>query len=414
MLSRYHCQLTIVLIAVAAWAGFGCAGKGLVTEKYDAEFYRVPRLLPEDTVITRQTFVVYSDNQTGWRAYDKFVRRENWVTPKMFIFPFYQLYLLGNGLIGLDNWIRHVPDYGLSERRMVRDAVYAEAKRSGAAFIMNVGDMSAHDGRRPYHWEIFLRENRVERPLLDEIPYLPVIGNHENANDPVYGFPNYEAIFDYPRFYTVELRDACLFVVDSNLLVDQKSYIPDDQQDELFERWFVSRPGAGAPSWLEEKLSSCNKPFKIVVMHHPMITCAKHSADWFDPANGRDLEEKRKQLTGLLERQGVSVVMSGHDHSYQHNVLRKSRGGLIHFLVGGGGGAPVRMVESAGTRDACRRYFKSVGMDVDFLNHQSIYHYYVIGINGGRMVIDVIEVTGEDAEPVRPVESIVIETRPHD
>lgn len=401
-----YSAVVVTLLVLGTW--LGCAGKGLVTDKYDEEFYRVPRLLSADTVITNQKFIVYSDNQTGWRAYDKFLRKENWTTPKMFIFPFYQLYLIGNGLIGLDNWIRHVPDYGFSERRVVRDAIYEEAKRSAVAFIMNVGDMSAHDGRRPYHWELFLTENRVERPLLDEIPYLPVIGNHENANDPTYGFPNYDAVFDYPRFYTVELRDASLFVLDSNFLVDQKSYIPDDEQDRLFEEWFVSGAGAPEPSWLEKKLSSCDKPFKIVAMHHPMITCAIHSSDWFDPANGRNLEEKRTKLINLFERYRVCVVMSGHDHLYQHNILRYGGGEQMHFLVGGGGGAPVRRVKSESKRADCRRYFESIGMDVDFSNHRSIYHYYLINVTTQKLSIDVFEIAGDASSPVKPAETIVV------
>ena len=80
----------------------------------------------------------------------------------MFIFPFYQLYLVGNGIVGGINYLRHEPDYGHRERRFVRDIVYAEAKRANVGFILNAGDITANDGRRPSHWATFLRENRVE------------------------------------------------------------------------------------------------------------------------------------------------------------------------------------------------------------------------------------------------------------
>jgi hypothetical protein len=408
--AKLYFPLAAVFILALLWPG--CAGTGLVTEKYDEEFYRIPKLLPDDTILTNQRFVVYSDNQTGWRVYDKFLRKANWVTPKMFLFPFYQLYLIGNGLIGLDNWIRHVPDYGVDQRRMVRDALYAEVKRSDAAFIMNVGDVSAHDGRRPLHWEIFLRENRIESPLLDEIPFLPVIGNHEHANDKTFGFPNYQAVFEYPRFYVIEFVDAALFVLDSNFLVDQKEYIPDDEQDELFKKWFVSGPG-DPPSWLEEQLSAYDKPFKLVAIHHPMITCAMHTHDWSKPVNGRNLEKKRGELIDLLQKRGVQLVMSGHDHLYQHNILNHPSGENIHFLVGGGGGAPTRRVKSESTRENCRQYYESVGLDVDFYRHERIHHYYLIDINQRELTVEVIEVTGDDDDPTRPVEKIIISNRKH-
>jgi len=74
----------------------------------------------------------------------------------MWLFPFYPLYLLGNGIVGGVNWLRHVPDYGRKERFHVRDAVLGAYKETQAAFVLNVGDLVASDGRRPAHWAMFL------------------------------------------------------------------------------------------------------------------------------------------------------------------------------------------------------------------------------------------------------------------
>ena len=100
---------------------------------------------------------------------------------------------------------------------MVRDALYREAKRSDIDFLLHLGDMAAHDGRIPGHWADFLRENKEIHPLLNEVPMLPTLGNHDRANDPRFGYPNFQAIFGYPRFYTVEFPDAMLFVVDETM-----------------------------------------------------------------------------------------------------------------------------------------------------------------------------------------------------
>ncbi|UCF04698.1 MAG: metallophosphoesterase [bacterium] len=383
----------------------GCACKGLITKHYDESLYRVVNLLPDRQIGENQHFLVYSDCQAGWRAYEAFLRGKNWTDRKMFIVPFYQLYLLGNGIAGGINYLFHRPDYGGRERRMMRNAIYAAAKRWGAAFIMNVGDICSSDGRRPAHWKIFLRENRVEHPLLNEIPYLPVLGNHEYANDTVYGFPNYEAIFGYPRFYTVESDDVILLVLNSSYLIDQFQYIDDEAQDRLFEEWFVS-PAGGEPSWLERELEHSRKPFKIVVMHHPPITFAMHYRDWHRPAYGRDLLVKRKALLELFATHGVQVVFSGHDHSYQHNVLRLSNGGVIHFLIGGGAGAPLREGIDIEKRERYRREMLNEGLEVTQVQSGSFYHYFAVEVRDGILNIKTVEVTGDDDNPLRTVETL--------
>ena len=203
-----------------------CSNVGLLSERYPEDFYRVPKLMPDETLDKDPTFIVYSDNQSGFRINEKFAAKKNWVTWKMLLVPFYQLYLLGNGAVGGINWIRHKPDMAAPEQRMVRDAIYDAALKNEIDFILNAGDISAHDGRRPDHWASFLKINKVESNLLNEIPYLPVVGNHDRANDTAYGLPNYEAVFQYPRFYVLDFPDGAIFILDSNFILDQKQEIP--------------------------------------------------------------------------------------------------------------------------------------------------------------------------------------------
>ena len=388
---------------------FNCAGQGLLTEEYPSDFYKVPKLSVDKPIQGNGTFIAYSDNQAGWRVRDKFLNGSNWTSWKMVIVPFYQLYLLGNGIVGFTNWLRHVPDYGKKERKRVRDAIYAEAKQSGVDFILNIGDIVTHDGRRPSHWATFLKENKVEHPLLREIPYLPVLGNHEHANDTTYGFRNFQAVFDYPRFYVVEFTHGVLIVVDSNFILDQYQYIDDDVQDALFEQWFVSGDGTEKQSWLEKQLSMYDKSFKIVAMHNPPISFGKHHVDWLKQSNGRDLLEKRQQLLTLFERHGVQVVLSGHDHLYQHNVLRYGDDKHMHFIVGGGGGTPLREKQDKETQMNFQQHFMNEGLDVSLVNQGMIYHYYSVQVNSSELVIKVIEVTMEEEMPTRLVEEIRIE-----
>lgn len=403
----------------------GCAQKGLVAEKYSSEFYRVPKLLPDEPMDKNPKFIVYGDSKPGSRLTQRFLKRENWLTWEMLLFPFYEVYWLSNGLIGGINRLRHTPDYGVQERRMIRDAIYAEAKRSKVDFIINGGDMLA-DGRRPSHWETFLRENKVERPLVLDFPFLPVVGNHEEASNLTYGLPNYEAIFEYPQFYVLDFPAVALFVVDSNFILDQYQFIDDDEQDVLFEEWFVSAESSKQPAWLERELASRNQSFKIVVMHHPPFSFGRHHSDWTKPSWGRNLRNKRQQLLKLLQKllkllqkQGVQLILCSHEHLYEHSILR-SRGQSpdptdgnqtkreIHFVVTGGGGVPLRTRSDAQKIEICCQNYRVEGFDVFLVKQEEIYHYCLVDIAPDKITIQVLEVTGDATHPTRLVEEILI------
>lgn len=400
--------LTFVILLVAIIVS--CSSTGLISDKYPENMYKIPKLLPDEPIQTNSTFIVYGDNQTGWRASEKFLKKANWTNWKMLLFPFYELYLVGNGIVGGINWFRQVPDYGVRERRFVRDAIYAEAKRSQAAFILNVGDITAHDGRRPSHWMTFLKEYNIEHPFLKEIPFLPTIGNHEHANDSTYGFANYNAIFDYPRFYTVEFADAVLIIVDSNFILDQYQDIDDGTQDKLFKRWFVSDDNSHEKAWLEKQLAACDKPFKIIAMHHPPASYAMHHYDWYDHSYGNDLVKKRQHLLNLFQEYGVQVVFSGHDHLYQHNKLQSATGKQIHFIIGGGGGTPIRDTTDTQTQKRMRQNFENEGFEILPVKHEKIYHYCRVRTEPDKLTIEVFEVADVPEEPIRLAEKIVIES----
>ncbi len=389
----------------------GCAKKGLIEEQYDEAEYRVPNLLPEDLAFDNGTILVYSDNQAGWLVEQKFLNKSSWWNWRMVFFPVYVPYLVGAGIVGGIDYALKIPDYGGKERKMVRDAIYAEAKASDAYFILNLGDINAFDGRRPAHWRLFLRENMIEHPLVKEVPYLTVLGNHEHANDTIYGFPNYQAVFGHPRFYAVEFTDAAIFVIDYNFIVDQYQYIDDDVQDELFEEWFVSDPESGKRSWLEQQLASSDKTFKIIAIHLSPLTCGKHYTDWFNPDNGRNLPEKRFKLIRLFEKYDIQLVLSGHDHFYQHKVLASEGGGEMHYLIAGGGGTPLRDPYDEEFKSRIRDVFLEAGFNVDPVCEGKIFHYLIMTVMHDELTIKVMEVTGEEEEPIKLFEEIVIESR---
>lgn len=400
---RYLFVFLIITITAS-----GCAKKGLLTDKYPPDFYRAPKLLTGTSFENNPKFILYGDSRPGWRLQEKFSNRNNWATWKMAIIPFYHIYWLGNGAVGGINRMRDVPDFGTKERLMVRDAIYQEAKSSNVDFIFHGGDMPTN-GQRPSHWAQFIQENKIDLPLMSEFPMLPVIGNHERANDPEYGLPNYEAVFDYPQFYVLDSPDAAIFVLDSNVVVDQYEFIDDDIQEEWYRKWFISDI-AEKPAWLERELKSRNQRFKIVAMHHPPISFAKHHKDWYKDNWGRDLVQKRNQLLSMLNENGVQIILCGHDHLYEHSIIRfpNSANPEMHVIISGGGGVPLRPTTKPDKLEQYHADYAAEGLDVTLAKQESVFNYCLVDIASDKTTIRVMEIANDLGKAPKFLEEIAV------
>ena len=404
------CLLFLTVLAVLTTS---CSRKGLVSERYTEEVYRVPKLLPDEPHAKNPTFILYGDVRPGRRLQEKFLNKDNWYTHKMLLFPFYELYVFGNGIAGLYEYLRNDSGFGYDEREMVRNALCNEAVRSKADFIINTGDFVL-DGRYPDHWLRFVTEHKTEHRLLKSIPCLPVIGSHEYTNDSTYGMQNYQAVFTYPEFYTVGFGDAEIFVLNSNIIIDNKQLIDDDTQDELFREWFVSETMESS-SWLEKKLAASKKACKIVVMHNPLVSFSKHHHEWLSDKNGRNLRKKRKRIIELLQQYGVQIVFSGHEHLYEHSVLLygKSSGwraGEIHFIISGGGGVPLRDKSDTRTIKKYQEHFRHEGLEVELVTYEKKYHFCRVSVDNEQVGIDVYEVTRNPDNPLEEIDKIIIQS----
>ena len=128
----------LILLIIFPFLFSGCAQKGLLLQKYDADSYRVEKLLPNDVSQKNPIFIVYGDTQSSWRVQHKFIASENWLTLKMLIFPVYETIWLGNGIIGTFNRIRLHPDIGRKlrlfmrqQKRNLRNMVHYGRKQAG-------------------------------------------------------------------------------------------------------------------------------------------------------------------------------------------------------------------------------------------------------------------------------------------
>jgi acid phosphatase len=76
-------------------------------------------------------------------------------------------------------------------------------------------------------------------------------------------------------------------------------------------------------AWFETELSASSARWKIVVGHHPAITGGRHEVS----------ETIRSVLPPLLEKYGVDLYLSGHDHDLQ---LNDSHQGWLQIVSGAG------------------------------------------------------------------------------
>ena len=177
------------------------------------------------------------------------------------------------------------------------------------AFVVHTGDM-VNTGGSEERWDTFFQ---IEAGLLSRTPLIPVYGNHEA----LLGKTIYEGLFKAPpttsggtdRWFSVDIGDIHIATLDYiTLNPDNPTYEP--QQYE----------------WLEQDLAASAATFKIVAIHAPLFTYSNHTPD----------VERRDILMPILEATDVQIVISGHNHLYE-----RFFGHGIHFVVSGGGGAPL-------------------------------------------------------------------------
>jgi Calcineurin-like phosphoesterase len=135
------------------------------------------------------------------------------------------------------------------------------------------------------------------KPLLDGgVKFYASLGNHDNPNERFYKPFNMGG----KRYYSFKNGNATFFALDSN-------YMDPEQV-----------------SWLQQQLSG-SSDWKICFFHHPL-----HSDGQF---HGADVD-LRERIAPILEKNGVNVVLSGHDHVYERIAPQH---GISYFVIGNSG-----------------------------------------------------------------------------
>ncbi len=309
-------------------------------------------------------------------------------------------------------------EHSLIVDAMLRTIAARAAGPSPVKFILQSGD-AVVNGRDPRQW------NKSFTGLINRltteagVPYFLAPGNHdvttaEALDDPrrVEGLANYlramanlippdgatRRLAGYPT-YAFGYGNTFVLALDSN--------IPDDSVQFAWGRAQL------------EGLDRRRYTNVIAFFHHPVYTSGPHGA----AVTERQTASMRARWMPLFRKQRVRLLVTGHDHLYEHYVERyRDSSGVTHRmdqLVTGGGGAP--LYAYMGEPDL-RAYIAAGGADSVRVEHlvrpgmsrgDNPYHFVVITVDGDRLSLEVLSVDwGTGFAPYRSNRATLRDTLP--
>ena len=217
------------------------------------------------------------------------------------------------------------------------------------SFVLHSGDLVSTGGNQNHWLEHFFPGMR---PLINHVPFYPVLGNHEQNAEHYY---NYVSLPAPEYYYTFTYGNCQFFMIDTNQKV---------------------APGSEQYEWLKTSLSESDAQWKFVCHHHP-----PYSSDENDYGNlwktnqGTHGDLRARQLVPLYEEFGVDIVWNGHIHSYERT-WRVRKGKAVEanapfYMITGGGGGGLE------TPAPTRPFFQN--------NVRRGHHYVMVHVNGGTL-----------------------------
>ena len=234
----------------------------------------------------------------------------------------------------------------------------------GVSFVLHTGDLAHENGTfAQFETNFFAPFGSLMRRL----PFFPTPGNHEywTANAapylaltsvPATGVPPE----DRGRYYSFDWGDAHFASVDANLLST-------DAEDRMM-------------AWLDRDLQRTRKFWKIAYWHQTPYPSGHHLGD---PV----CERARTTLNPVLERNGVQLVLNGHEHSYQRSMPLVNGApvdpgfGTTYITSAGGGGA----MQLIGT-------LPTTAVSI------SAFHYLAVSVDGSQLSIRAVGLSGVEID----------------
>jgi hypothetical protein len=238
-------------------------------------------------------------------------------------------------------------------------------------FVVNTGDLVSR-GNSMEDWEHFFR---INDKLIRNVPYFPVLGNHEQDSENYYNF------FSLPgneRYYFFSVGDALFIMLDMDGPdYSAPPYLKGESVDAFWNN--ISRKYfEEEKEWLENILTLNNDAGYIFVFFHPTFYSIKAS-------RVEDAELRRDFWGDIFERHNVTAVLNGHDHYYHH-----AEHGGTHYIVTAGGGAPL---------------YDTDAIQPETVKYKKIEHFMRIDVGPENTTMKAIDINGDI------IEAIIVERR---
>jgi hypothetical protein len=191
--------------------------------------------------------------------------------------------------------------------------------------FLALGDLQYNNGKLSEFLRVYDRQFGHLNPIT-----MPTPGNHE------YGIEGPQGYFDYfgsrahgpEGYYSFDLGAWHVVSLNSNTCDDPGC-----------------GPGSPQYEWLAADLAGNDAQCTLAFQHHPVFDWRPWQK-WVDPddptPNGGSETEMHLDMWRLLDREGVDVMLVGHNHLYhrwapQHANGERDQDGIRQFTVGTGG-----------------------------------------------------------------------------
>ncbi|MEN8194174.1 MAG: metallophosphoesterase family protein [Bacteroidota bacterium] len=211
--------------------------------------------------------------------------------------------------------------------------------------LLHTGDIVAR-GTNLHEWKTFLFDP-MER-LLRNIPFYPVLGNHEQESPHYY---NYFPLHNKKPWWSVDYGSVHIIGLDTS--------VPTDPESEQYQ-------------FLLTDLKNNKKEWTIVVFHYPL----------FHVHPTRPIYEFRYDWQSLFMEYGVDLVLTGHDHYYHRSFpigrMTEKQKGVVHITTAGGGASLYPVIPQSYSA-----YYRS------------IYHYLLVDVTESELEIRAVSENNE-------------------
>ena len=285
-------------------------------------------------------------------------------------------------------------EHSLIVDAMLRTIAARAAGPSPVKFILQSGD-AVVNGRDAKQWNVSFTGLINRLTTEGGVPYFLAPGNHDVTSaaaldDPrrKEGLANYlRAVADlippdgatrrltgYPT-YAFGYGNMFVLAFDSNIAADSVQF-----------------------AWARVQLAGLDRkryPLIVAFFHHPAVSSGPHGGSTVE----RPTAAVRDQWMPLFRKHGVQLLVTGHEHFFEHWVERyRGADGAVRRmdqLVTGGGGAPLYAYRGEPNLSA---YLAASGADSARVEHvvrpgpeagNNPYHYVIVHVDGTRLSLEV-------------------------